>query len=96
MNIKEVRKLAKETELVFEQDNWKLELRTRNNHPGYKIWGIYGGYEIFSFDERGLRPRTLNGIAIPENIVEETLKTWKKHIKLPPRNANIPARPYVF
>ena len=88
--------MAKESELVFEQDNWKLELRTRNNHPGYKIWGIYGGYEIFSLDERGLRPRVLNGIAIPEKIVEEALRIWKNKIKAPAHNHGIPVRPYAL
>lgn len=69
---------AKESKVVFEEKDWQVELRARTNHGGCKVWGIYNGYEIFSYDERGLRPRSYNGVVIPAKIISEAMESWEE------------------
>lgn len=80
---------AKDSKIVFEEKGWQVELRTRTNHNGYKVWGIYNGYEIFSYDERGLRPRSYNGIVIPAKVISEAMKSWEEIQLAKPKSAGL-------
>lgn len=67
------------TECVcYQSDHWSIELRQRNNHPGLKVWGLYDGHEVFSLDERGLRPRDGNRHTVPKDVEKTAFEEWEK------------------
>ncbi len=68
-----------EPKVVYTNGHWTVELRSRTNHPGLKSWGLYGGHEIFSYDERGLRTRDGGWrVVIPTNVLFAAHNAWHK------------------
>ena len=69
--------MAKESRIFYKEDEWSIEFRTRNNHPGYKVWILHNNYEIYSLDEDGLRNRCAStNIIVPRSIVESAFSAW--------------------
>ena len=68
--------MTKASTQVFQIGEWSIELRTRNNHPGVKVWALYNGSEIESYDERGWRNRVNNRICAPVEVKLKGEEIW--------------------
>lgn len=70
--------------------DWAVSVRPRSNHEGKKIWVLFNGAEVFSYDERGFRSRSAkfkftqkyvssNEVAniIPQEVIDATREEFE-------------------
>lgn len=70
--------MPKESNLCSQIGDWTIERRSRNNHPGFKVWILQNNYEICSIDERGLRNRSgSSSITIPFTVLTAACEAWQ-------------------
>ena len=82
-----------ENVVIFENDSWVIELRSRNNahagEPNMKVWVLREGQEVgqYSNHYRGYG-RYANEDMIPPKIDEIAKKAWEK-LKTAPLDDNM-------